>query len=115
MKELLLLLVVVVVCLCGRGLCEEDCDRDDDGFCKAKESQCGDDPDEPCFIEEEDEEKPSDKYSSKKNYPKWEHLSMLEGVKVGHVQEHMIDGFPFKLKTLSMRPLLFEIPDGITN
>lgn len=104
--------LLLVLFLCGVDVSANDyCERDEDGSCKVKEGQCGND-DEPCFLEEE----PHDKYTSrKKNYPHHETLSMLDGVKVGHVQKHHIDGKLLKLTTKSLRPLLFEINGGITD
>jgi len=106
-----LLVVTLVAMFSGPAWSNDYCDRDADGSCKVKQGECGND-DEPCFLEEEE---PADKYGRKKNYPHWDHLSMLDGVKVGHVQEHIIDGKVMKMITRSLRPLLFEIPDGITD
>lgn len=86
------------------------CDRAEDGSCKVKEETCGND-DEPCFLEEP----PALKYSALKNYPEYEHLSMLDGVRVGHIQEQIVDGLSLKLKTMSLRPLLFEVEDAISD
>jgi len=110
MKGFLLLSLFLCACWIPPFNCSDYCERNPDGSCKIKEGSCGDD-DEPCFLEEP----PAEKYTSKKNYPHYEHLSMLDGVKVGHIQEFSIDGMTMKVKTLSMRPLLFEIPDAITD
>jgi len=110
MRKFPLLLSIFCVCLAQASESSDYCDRNDDGSCKMKEGSCGDD-DEPCFLEEA----PSQKYTAKNNYPHYEHLSMLDGVKVGHIQEITVDGMTMKLKTMSMRPLLFEIPDAITD
>lgn len=72
------------------------------------EEQC-DNEDEPCFLEE-----PAAKYSASSNYPHFESLTQLEGVKKGHVQEFEVDGVKLQLTTLSMKPLLFEIPNAIS-
>ena len=49
--------LLLFVCVCQRGVFGNDyCERNEDGSCKVKEGECGND-DEPCFLEEEPHEK----------------------------------------------------------
>lgn len=108
-----LVLCVLVLFHTCEVLCHQEddfCDRDEKtGACKSRTSSAAEEEeaeDEPCF---EKEEEPTAK-------PKREiqNLVRLDGVKVGHVQYREIQGKTYKLITRALRPLLFEIPNFIT-
>eukprot|EP00111_Clytia_hemisphaerica_P018675 TCONS_00055202-protein len=87
----------------------------------AEEGHC--DGDEPCFFDDiDDEEDASVPVTLRKDgdekqngeYPVFDHLSRLDGVKVGDVLKKVVNGKTYELHTRSLKPLLFEIPNAIT-
>ncbi|XP_057291010.1 transmembrane prolyl 4-hydroxylase-like [Hydractinia symbiolongicarpus] len=106
MKFFLILLVALSI---SCAIKDDYCERDEHGSCKVNTNTC-EEEDEPCFLDEPVQEKES----VKSGYPHFETLSRLDGMKVGSEQHFNIDGFNFKLLTRSLKPLLFEIPNALS-
>jgi len=109
---------------------DKKCDQKD-GSCKkiTKSTEvCDEDGDEPCFFDdlEEDEKEESStpvilragdlksRVDIDDEYPLYEKLTRLQNAKVGEVIEKKVDGKKYKLHTRSLKPLLFEIPNAIS-
>lgn len=113
MKNILLLINIWLFSTCFAT--ENDyCERDASGQCKKLSDTCGNE-DEPCFYEDELSTLKKEQTSKEESgYPYFKTLSRLKGYKVGHTQEFDIDGYKMKLTTRSLKPLLFEIPNALT-
>lgn len=105
-----ILLIVFQTSYTDEGTCDGD-------SCKKATKQCDEDGDEPCFFDDLDEDNstPVILRTDKDNYPIYEKLSRIQGAKkAGDVLESTVDGKTYKILTRAMKPLLFEIPDAIS-